>query len=216
LKIANPSDSLAFYQVVESGFDREPSSDEVHDGLEVSHTLTDADGKEVKKAKVGETYTGHLRFRSFKQERMNVAIIDRIPAGFEIILDRTRPTAAAAEGESAPSSSGAGEEEGGDVPPPSEGGEGGEEGAFWHRLLPTSAYADEPPGSTFVPEYLDLREDRLIVYAHATETIQEFTYQLKATNAGKFRVPAVYAEDMYDRTARARSESGQIEVEAAK
>ncbi len=206
LKIDNPSDSLAFYQIVESGFDREPSSNEVHEGLEVSHSMTDLDGKEVKTAKVGQTYIGHLRFRSFKKARANVAIIDRIPSGFEIILDRTRPTSHAAEEDSSPSTEG--------VPNEGEGSDegGGDEGAFWRQLLPTSAYADEP----FIPEYLDLREDRLIVYAHATTDIQEFTYQLKATNAGKFVIPAVYAEDMYDRTAHARSEAGRIEVESTK
>jgi uncharacterized protein YfaS (alpha-2-macroglobulin family) len=214
LKIDNPSDSVAFYQVVESGFDREPSTSEVHEGLEVSHSLTDLDGKEVKTAKVGQTYVGHLRFRSFKKNRLNVAIIDRIPSGFEIILDRTRPTSHASEEDSSsstPASHPTSEEgEGGETTSPS-GGEG-EEGAFWLKLLPTSAYADE----SFIPEYLDLREDRLIVYAHVTTDIQEFTYQLKATNAGKFVIPAVYAEDMYDRTAHARSEAGRIEVESAK
>ncbi|MBY0316966.1 MAG: alpha-2-macroglobulin [Bdellovibrionales bacterium] len=49
-------------------------------------------------------------------------------------------------------------------------------------------------------ESLEKREDRLLVYTSASETLQEITYKLKATHKGKFSVPPVFAESMYDRS----------------
>lgn len=49
-------------------------------------------------------------------------------------------------------------------------------------------------------DYTDKREDRLLAYTSASETLQEITYKLKATHKGKFSIPPVFAESMYDRS----------------
>ena len=43
---------------------------------------------------------------------------------------------------------------------------------------------------------------------------KEFVYSIKATNIGKYTVPPVQAEAMYDRSVVARGLAGKIEVVA--
>lgn len=64
--------------------------------------------------------------------------------------------------------------------------------------------------STWHPDYADIREDRVVIYGTATPDVREFVYRIKASNAGKFIVPAAYAESMYDRTVQARSPGGAM------
>ena len=62
------------------------------------------------------------------------------------------------------------------------------------------------------PDYADLREDRVILYGAATDQVQEFSYRIKATNAGSFVVPASYGESMYNPSIQARSAAGHLVV----
>ena len=62
------------------------------------------------------------------------------------------------------------------------------------------------------PEYVDLREDRVVLYGHALDEVQAFSYRIKATNAGSFVAPPAYGESMYDPTIRARSTAGRLVV----
>jgi alpha-2-macroglobulin len=64
-------------------------------------------------------------------------------------------------------------------------------------------------------QFADVREDRVVMYANATDSVQTFSYKLRATNLGKFTTPPAYAESMYEREKMARSVAGRITVEAA-
>ena len=98
-------------------------------------------------------------------ESPNVALIDLLPGGFEILRDSVR----------------------------------GKQG--W------------PAGC----DYVDLREDRAVFYAHDSDMMaQTITYQIKATNRGEFIVPPPYAESMYERGLNARGVAGKITVVDAK
>lgn len=55
------------------------------------------------------------------------------------------------------------------------------------------------PGSDLPLDYLDLREDRIVLYATISGTAQTFRYRLKATAAGSFSIPPLHAAGMYDR-----------------
>ena len=63
-------------------------------------------------------------------------------------------------------------------------------------------------GSTWRPDYTDLREDRVVIYGTATPNVQEFIYRIKASASGRFVVPPAYGESMYDRRVQARSPGG--------
>jgi alpha-2-macroglobulin len=66
--------------------------------------------------------------------------------------------------------------------------------------------------STFHPEYVDVREDRVVLYGTVDSSVSEFVYRIKATNEGQFIMPPAFAEGMYDRRVRARSVGGSVKV----
>ncbi|GLQ31069.1 alpha-2-macroglobulin family protein [Litoribrevibacter albus] len=47
-------------------------------------------------------------------------------------------------------------------------------------------------------EYIDIREDRLVIYGDFDSGVTELSYKIKATASGDFVVPPVFAEAMYD------------------
>ena len=70
-------------------------------------------------------------------------------------------------------------------------------------------------GGNWAMEYADIREDRVVFYGSASRSLAEFSYRIKATNAGRFSVPPAYAESMYERDLQARSAGGVLTVEKA-
>ena len=61
----------------------------------------------------------------------------------------------------------------------------------------------------------EIREDRVVIYTTATDSISEYRYRIKATNAGKFARPRSFASSMYERKVQAReaeSVAAAIEV----
>lgn len=66
---------------------------------------------------------------------------------------------------------------------------------------------------SFSPEYIDLREDRVLIFGAVSETAQEFIYKIKAGNKGTYVVPPTFAEGMYDRSVRALGTPTQMIVE---
>ena len=71
------------------------------------------------------------------------------------------------------------------------------------------------PGSTLQPQHVEVREDRVVLYADATAEVREFRYRVRANNVGAFSVPPVYAESMYDRGVYAQGgPAGRLQVAA--
>jgi uncharacterized protein YfaS (alpha-2-macroglobulin family) len=66
--------------------------------------------------------------------------------------------------------------------------------------------------STWRPEHVDLRDDRLVLYGTVTRTAATFLYRVRATNAGTFQVPPAFAEGMYNRTVAGMSRATTLEV----
>ncbi|HEY8965419.1 MAG TPA: hypothetical protein VIM58_03180, partial [Candidatus Methylacidiphilales bacterium] len=59
---------------------------------------------------------------------------------------------------------------------------------------------------------VDAREDRVVLYTAATTQVREFTYRIKATNQGRYQVPPVQAESMYQPEIVSRSLPASILV----
>lgn len=53
---------------------------------------------------------------------------------------------------------------------------------------------------SWTPDYVDVREDRVVFYGTINSQIQEIVYKVRAINKGTFIVPPLYGESMYDRT----------------
>lgn len=83
--------------------------------------------------------------------------------------------------------------------------------------------ADLLPGG-FVPisdtltgdmEFSEIREDRILVYASLDRTPRTFTYRAQLSVAGKFAVPPITAQDMYNPATNATGPSGTFTVSNA-
>lgn len=63
------------------------------------------------------------------------------------------------------------------------------------------------------PDYMDVREDRVVFYGTARPEIQEIVYKVRAINKGTYVVPPLYGESMYDQTIFAYSPNEVFTVE---
>jgi len=66
------------------------------------------------------------------------------------------------------------------------------------------------------PDYVDIREDRVVIYGTVTDEVKSFTYKTKAINSGTFIVPPMFAESMYNKDIRALSVYKPIIINPAK
>jgi uncharacterized protein YfaS (alpha-2-macroglobulin family) len=81
-----------FYQLVEAGFDRKISDKPITDGLEVYRELLDKSNNPVTTTQLGDVVTVRLRIRSLRPESItNVALIDLLPGGFEVVGSSLSP-----------------------------------------------------------------------------------------------------------------------------
>jgi uncharacterized protein YfaS (alpha-2-macroglobulin family) len=67
-------------------------------------------------------------------------------------------------------------------------------------------------GENFKPDFIDAREDRILVYTGATDSMRKLQYKLKATNIGTFALPGALIEDMYNLKIKGLSDQGIIKV----
>jgi uncharacterized protein YfaS (alpha-2-macroglobulin family) len=199
LAFTSDSPLRGYYLVNESGFDRATATKPLNQGLEITREFLDADGKPVKKVKVGDEITVHLRFRAIDRESIEDAVlVDLLPGGFDVVVPNAAPD------EQVLLSSSPNQQRGNDG---EEGGEGTNDVAPGGCLC--LWLVTRPNG---FPDFADLREDRVVLYGRATNQVQEFSYKIKATNAGSFVVPAAFGESMYDYRIRARSVADRMEV----
>jgi hypothetical protein len=68
------------------------------------------------------------------------------------------------------------------------------------------------PGSTWIPEYVDRRDDRVILYGDAVKAAATYVYKIRATNAGTFQSPPAFAEGMYNRQITGISQASKLEI----
>ncbi|MDR2219096.1 MAG: alpha-2-macroglobulin [Methylobacillus sp.] len=198
LQYSKQGDAPAFYTLSESGFDRKPPSSKVANGLEIAQTITGLDGKPITSIKVGEEFLIKLTFRSTSRDRISdVAIVDLLPGGMEPVF-RAQSAAPAPQD-----------------PNMENPGDCGEEGCEGDYDQPQAAPAWQSPigeAGGWQPDYADIRDDRVILYGTLDRNVGQFTYRVRATNAGKFTIPAPFAEGLYNRKLQGYGNGGTLEV----
>jgi len=188
LRIDNSADAHAWYAVTVAGYDRAPPQTELKQGLEIIREFTDADGKAITSATLGQEIDVHLKIRATEVDTIgNVAIVDLLPGGFEVVQNQPPAPAEDANTGDANADNAAAQQ------------------PAWHSPIGVS-------GSNWSLEYADVRDDRVVLYGTVSRSVNEFIYRIRATNAGTFVVPPAYGESMYDRTVQARSLGMKIEV----
>jgi uncharacterized protein YfaS (alpha-2-macroglobulin family) len=78
---------LLFYSLTEGGFDREAPKTAIAEGLEVLHTFENDQGQAVSHVALGEELNVHLRVRSSQPTSSQVALVDLLPSGFDVVLN---------------------------------------------------------------------------------------------------------------------------------
>ena len=161
ISIDSEDDHNLFYQVTEAGFDKALPVKDIKQQLEVQREYRNAKGDVIDKITLGEEAYVYLKVRALdNKHHYNVAVVDLLPGGFEVVLDKSLR----------------------------------ENQSGWK------------------PQYVDSREDRMIVFGSVGSSVQEFVYRIKAINVGDYIVPPTFGESMYDRSVMARSLGGSISV----
>ncbi|KTD26190.1 alpha-2-macroglobulin [Legionella maceachernii] len=156
VRFNNPTQQTYFYQLTQAGFDKTLPTQEVKQGIEVYREFRDQKGNVINNTTLGTEIEVHIQIRSMDNPYLsNVAIVDLLPGGFEVIRDSV---------------------------------------------------------SSETVEYADVREDRVVFFTGVDTRAKEIVYRIKANNTGKFTVPAILAEAMYDPNTRAHGTAGQFEV----
>ena len=188
ISLHNAKNLPAWYSISQKGFDRSIQQEPINKGLEIYREFTDNDGKQIDTVKLGDTINVTVRVRSISKEGLtNIAIVDMLPSGFEVVQQKAINNHAESENNE---QSDASENDNYDS------------GEQWISPIATGKY-------TWYPDYTDVREDRVIIYGSTrNDHVQTFSYQIKATNIGQYAVPPAYGEAMYDRDIQAVSKGG--------
>ncbi|MGW8394442.1 alpha-2-macroglobulin family protein [Pseudoduganella sp. HUAS MS19] len=76
---------------------------------------------------------------------------------------------------------------------------------LWQRRVGTR-------GWSWNVDYVDLREDRVIIFGNVGSSQAEITYKVRATNVGEFVVPGAFGEAMYERKVFGRSAGAKLVI----
>ena len=187
LQFSRSGPLTAYFVVNESGFDRNPPAAEMSQGVEIVREFLDAKGNPVTRVTVGQEFLVRLRVRATQRDRQpQIAVVDLLPGGLEPVLER-QP----ASDSSAPAADPA---------------------LMQRRRAAASLPIGLPDKSTWFPDHIDVRDDRLVLYGDATREAGTFVYRVRATNGGVFQTPPAFAEGMYNRTVVALSKAGTLEI----
>jgi hypothetical protein len=183
LQFVNEAKFSGYYLLNQTGFDRSLPTKAITSGFEIVREYADDSGKPIERVKQGEEFDVVLRIRAIDREAATNVVIVDLLPGGFEVV----------------------------LQPPSqrESGSGDKQTAHsnpWHSRLATDK-------TTWVPEYIDVREDRVLLFGDLTRDVSTFVYRVKATAAGTFAVPPPFGEGMYDRTLAAQGLGGRITVE---
>lgn len=187
----------SFFQMTEAGFDRQPPTGPLRQGIEITREYLDGDGRPVHQVRVGDEVTVRLRLRALERGLFSpVAIVDLLPGGLEPVMQ----VPAESEEEMIEA-----EEENGEQND-ANNENGNETGST--RAEPQPA----PDQIGWEPFFVDTRDDRVVIYGQLGQEVATHEYRVRAINAGSFVAPPPYAEGMYDRGAQGRGEAGTLTI----
>lgn len=90
LQITGSEGADIYYVLSQTGFDTMPPTDALSNGLEISRDYLNDQNTPVSAAQIGDELTVRLRVRSTGSVRSNVAVVDMLPGGFEVLTETLR------------------------------------------------------------------------------------------------------------------------------
>jgi hypothetical protein len=182
LRFDNGSALPAWSVVSQAGYDRDVPAKAIRNGLEITRDYTAAGGKPLGDITVGDEIEVHVKIRATAGKGMgNIAVVDLLPGGFDPVQS---------------------------LPPPPDAGAQAQGDTGSDETAAPPAPTIRVTGSSWTPQYTDVREDRVVIYGFAGPDVQEYIYRIKASNSGRFIAPPAYGESMYDRRVQARAPGG--------
>jgi uncharacterized protein YfaS (alpha-2-macroglobulin family) len=183
LQFVNEAKFAAYYVLNQTGFDRSLPAKAITSGFEIVREFVDISGKPLQRFKQGDEFDVVLRVRAIDRDAATNVAIVDLLPGGFEVV--LRP---AAQRESGSGESPTGQR------------------YQWRSRLGTEK-------STWMTEYTDVREDRVLLFGSLTRDVSTFVYRVKATAAGSFTIPPPFGEGMYDRTLAAQGLGARIVVE---
>jgi alpha-2-macroglobulin len=187
VQFSKDSNLPMYFALNESGFDRAAPAAPVSNGVEIIREFTDMTGHVLSKAKVGEEFLVCLRLRATQLNwASQIAVVDLLPGGIDPVIELklTSDSQNTVDPMAAPRR------------------------PMGILALPIGM-ADK---STWTPQHIDVREDRIVLYGNITRDSQTFVYRVRATNAGAFQTPPPFAEGMYDRKITGIGPAGKLDI----
>jgi uncharacterized protein YfaS (alpha-2-macroglobulin family) len=191
VKLRNTSDRTLFATIVARGVPKAGDEDESSSGLAIEVRYAEEGGQPLDMARLrqGQDLVAQVTVRNLTNQKLdNLALTQMVPAGLEILNERLE--GAAAEGARTPR-----ERRGGSP-----------------FFIP-----DGSPSATAARlEYLDIRDDRIYRYfgLKPGESIA-FSARLNAAYLGRYYLPSVTVEAMYDAAKQARTKGRWVEIVGA-
>ena len=91
IQFVNTEERTAYFQVVQAGYDLELPNKSISNAIEISRTFKNLNGRNTKKAELGEEIEVHIRLRSINDRTLHdIAIVDLLPTGLEVIATSLR------------------------------------------------------------------------------------------------------------------------------
>jgi uncharacterized protein YfaS (alpha-2-macroglobulin family) len=89
----NSSKQPYFYQLTQTGFDKGLLTFAVRNNIEVDREYRDTEGNSIEQIPLGNEVEVHIQVRSLNNHYLsNIAIVDLLPGGFEVVNDSVKPT----------------------------------------------------------------------------------------------------------------------------
>jgi len=154
LKLINTGSNKIFYSLYVEGTKLSSKVKPVSNGISVVRKYFTREGKELNLSSVqqGQLIVSTITVTSHKDYLDNIAVVDMLPAGFEIENVRLRSR-----------------------------------GQLGYQ-----------PPYNWSSAYEDIRDDRLILFTGNVKGKINYSYTLRAVSVGRYDIPQIYAEAMYD------------------
>ena len=86
MRFTNGGNAPAWYVVTQAGYDLNAPQKALSRGIEIVREYTDEQGKAVTQVTLGQKINVHLKVRANSKEgQSNLAIVDLLPGGFEVV-----------------------------------------------------------------------------------------------------------------------------------
>jgi uncharacterized protein YfaS (alpha-2-macroglobulin family) len=198
LVIANDGPGRAYWSLTGSGVPRTGGETQVAEGLRIRRTYLDTEGHPLDGGPLrqGQVVIGRLSLASERGPVDNVIVTDLLPAGLEI----EQATLTDPELLRAVTGSGGG----------STGGSARARGGARRAR----GRENEDDVMTLPIAHVEPRDDRLLLFTSASPGERTHHYLLRVVTAGRFLLPPVRAEAMYEPQVRAAGPVGEVTVES--